>query len=1044
MSKFSKTTKVAAAVLSTAMVANAILPASTVLAEEGRADKVNSVLKASQKRITVKYKTSTGMDKGQENVFVAPDTTIISTDLLKNVPAGFKVVDTVKVDGRFATAIVEPIGEEVTPTPAFRYIRVEYKNIAGGIVDSRRVKVDYGKLTFIAQAPEGYELVDTNNVISIDDGTKSLSIEVREKVAPQYSSIQVRYVTSTGSVKGTQRITVEKNRLVLSEAELTRVPEGYKVVDLGNMIKNNQVEVVVAPIEEEKIVTVSYVCDDFKVGEESVLVASDATVVDEAALNLPEGYDLVSVANITTHNACKVTVKKQKKSVVVSYETSTGSVKGTQRISVDFDALLVQESALTRVPEGYKIVDLGGMIKGNKVVVIVEAEEANEKEVKVLYMNGKNKVTEEIVTVAKDATTVEEAALTIPAGYKLVSVGNINSRNVVKVALENTMKSVVVKYQTSTGSVKGTQRIQVSKDALEIKEDLLTRIPEGYKVVAISGIEDGTVIATVEAIPTTKLVKVSYVFEGNKIGEGEATVAIDATTVTEADLTNVPAGYKVSTISNINSHGFVKVELERKTKSVVVKYETTSGIEKFRERVTVDIDALEIQESALNVPEGYKVLSISGIEGKTVIVTVEALPTTKLVKVNYVFEGTKLGEGEATVAIDATTVAAEDLTNVPEGFEVASISNINSHGSVTVKLNKKVTYKDVKVIYFVDGAKLTTGTATVKSDATTVTAEDLTDIPEGYEFASAYNISTGNTVRVNLNKVVTYKDVKVVYFVNNERLTTGQATVKSDATTVTEADLTDIPEGYNFVNATNINSQGIVRVNLEKEVTYKDVQVLYFYNNEKFLTETIKVESDATTVTADQLNIPEGYTFDSAYNISTRNTVRVNLNKKVTYKTVKVVYFYKTTKVGEENVMIESEDTYIHDESILHIPAGYTLINSTNVTNKGTVRANVDITYKDVKAVFFTKDGKKVGNTLTIRVPFNATQVSADEVTAPEGYEIVSVGNINSKDTFKVTVQPVSKPEGPKAATMSVEEDSMSFVARIIAQLKAFLSSLNF
>ena len=380
-------------------------------------------------------------------------------------------------------------------------------------------------------------------------------------------------------------------------------------------------------------------------------------------------------------------------------------------------------------------------------------------------------------------------AVTPPEGYLLVDTNNIISiddytEKIDVVVKEKEKKSIVVKYETSTGIEKGRQRISVYADALEIKESALTQVPEGYEVVSIGAIENTTVHVVVEAIPTTKDVKVVYFYNDENVGDETVTVPVEATTVTEDQL-NVPANYKFVKATTINSRDTVKVTVERKTVAVRVNYETSTGSGKGSERVTVDIEALEIKESDLkHVPEGYKVVSISPIENKTVTVVVEEIPTTKEVTVLYFCDDVPISTEKVNVPEDAIKVT-EDQLNIPEGYEFESSWGINQQNKVRVDLKEIIIYKNVTVKYFCDGEYLKGKDQVVKAeeDATRISQEDL-EIPEGYEFASAYNISRQNKVRVNLNKVVKANDNSTVS-VYSER---------EDDTQVTPAEVTPVEE----------------------------------------------------------------------------------------------------------------------------------------------------------------------------------------------------------------------------------------------------------
>ena len=442
----------------------------------------------------------------------------------------------------------------------FREVIVYYVDENGKVVSSKSENIAYGKWTYYAEAPEGYVLFDTNNVISIDDNTTDIHIEVRAK---EKKSVLVTYKTSSEMVKGTERITVDADALEIRESSLKRVPGGYKVVSIS-AIEDNAVTAIVEKISTTKNVKANYICNGEKVGEEELTVADDATTVTEDQLTIPEKYKFVSASNITSRGTVDVKVKRQTKSIVVKYETSTGMEKGRERIAVDIDATEISESDL-EVPEGLKVVSISA-IKNKTVVVVVEAVPTT-KDVKAVYVCDGNKIGDEKVTVAADATTVTEGQLTIPENYKFVSASNITSKNIVTVKIARKTKSVVVKYETSSGMEKFRERIDVDIEATEVSEADLN-VPSGYNVVSISAIKNKTVVVVVEEIPT-KEIKVNYICNGKKVGSETINIAEDATTVTEDQLT-IPDGYELETITNITSKGRIDVKVSRKTSNASV------------------------------------------------------------------------------------------------------------------------------------------------------------------------------------------------------------------------------------------------------------------------------------------------------------------------------------------------------------------------------------------------------------------------------------------------------------------------------------------
>ena len=538
--------KIIALLLSLSMVLS-VSPVTYAKAADQSTQKNSVTTKTGKTTITVTYKTSTGFEKGKQRIQVPKGSLEVPESALTEVPDGYRIVSIPQIKGRFLTVTVEPI-------PTTKKVNAIFVNGKDKVGDAF-VTIEDNATTVTKDdvkdlIPKNYVFVSAGNINS-----KNV---VTVKVKPATTKIRVNYETSTGVDKGNERIDVAKGALEIKESALTQIPEGFKVVSISG-IKNNTVTVIVEEIPTTKEVNVVYLNGKDKVGEEVVTVAIDATTVDEKDLTLPKNYKFVKATTITTQDTVKVTVKPMTTKVRVNYETSSGMDKGNERIDVVKGSLEIQESALTRIPKGYKVVSISE-IKNNTVTVIVE-EIPTTKEVTVVYLNGKDKVGEEVITVAIDATTVDEKDLTLPKNYKFVKATTITTQDTVKVTVKPVTTQVRVNYKTSTDVQVGDERVEVNKGALEIQESALIHIPEGYKVVAISAIENGEVTATVEKIATTKEVKVVYLNGKDKVGEEVVTVAIDATHVDEAALT-IPENYKFVKATNITTQDTVKVTVE--------------------------------------------------------------------------------------------------------------------------------------------------------------------------------------------------------------------------------------------------------------------------------------------------------------------------------------------------------------------------------------------------------------------------------------------------------------------------------------------------
>ena len=110
-------------------------------------------------------------------VTVDQDATTVPESAL-TAPEGYKITSIGNIGNRntcFVAVEKLPVEPEA---PKSRWIRVEFINAAGAVVATDRQDIEFGRLSMTVTAPEGYDLVDTNNVISIDDNTKTVKVSV--------------------------------------------------------------------------------------------------------------------------------------------------------------------------------------------------------------------------------------------------------------------------------------------------------------------------------------------------------------------------------------------------------------------------------------------------------------------------------------------------------------------------------------------------------------------------------------------------------------------------------------------------------------------------------------------------------------------------------------------------------------------------------------------------------------------------------------------------------------------------------------------------
>ena len=354
--------------------------------------------------------------------------------------------------------------------------------------------------------------------------------------------------------------------------------------------------------------------------------------------------------------------------------------------------------------------------------------------IKVIFRDGTDKVGETRTIVSEDVKTIPATDLKAPEGYKIVSVGKINSRGILFVKVEKIeveekepeMVPVNVIY-TEKGEKISESRTVVWDNVTTIPATSL-EAPEGYKIVSVGNIdwESTTLDVEVEKIvseelPTEKGFRIYYVTEsGREISHHTVKAQItrvgslEVITV-ENDQLRVPEGYELVETPDLTFTNGEKetklvvkaIEKEPVKHSIQVKYVTTTGVEKGTERVTVVLDEANngvITKADLKrIPEGYVLVNENeravNKDTKSIEIAVEEvkeeekLPTEKGFRVYYVTESgreishhtvkaqiTRVGE------LEVVTVEADQL-RVPEGYELVETPDLTfTNGEKETKL----------------------------------------------------------------------------------------------------------------------------------------------------------------------------------------------------------------------------------------------------------------------------------------------------------------------------------------------------------------------
>ena len=313
-----------------------------------------------------------------------------------------------------------------------------------------------------------------------------------------------------------------------------------------------------------------------------------------------------------------------------------------------------------------------------------------------------------------------------------------------------TTQEVGVNYWDIENNVQaGEGKVTVPADATKVNTSKLTDVPEGYEIVNLGDVDinDGWIWVDVKPIPTTQEVGVNYwdIVNNKQAGEGKVTVAADAYNVNSSQLTDIPEGYELARVGDFTiNDGWIFVEVRPAgVKTVGVNYwDIDNNCQVKESSVVVDADAIHVNSSALtDIPAGYELVWTGDyrIYDGWIFVELRLKDSgMKTIGVNYwdIVNDKQAGEGSVIVDADATAVNTTTLTDVPAGYEVVWLGDVQiNDGWIFVEVRPAEDSKTVGLNYWdiVNDKQVAEGSLTVDADATLVNTSTFTDIPKGYE-----------------------------------------------------------------------------------------------------------------------------------------------------------------------------------------------------------------------------------------------------------------------------------------------------------------------
>ncbi len=214
----------------------------------------------------------------------------------------------------------------------------------------------------------------------------------------------------------------------------------------------------------------------------------------------------------------------------------------------------------------------------------------------------------------------------------------------------------------------------------------------------------------------------------------------------------IPDGYQIVGDENFyfinygnifdSDDNFIIVDVKQVKQTVKINFHDEANDKYFdgEQVFTVPAEQTTIDAADVEAPEGYKVLTTGKIKiaDGWILVEVEKIPETQEIGVNYwdIENNVQVKEGEVTVAADAYKVNTSALTDIPEGYELVNLGDIQiMDGWIYVEVRPVATTKSVGLNYWdiVNNKQVSEGSVVVDADATKVNTSTFTDIPAGYE-----------------------------------------------------------------------------------------------------------------------------------------------------------------------------------------------------------------------------------------------------------------------------------------------------------------------
>ena len=770
------------------------------------------------------------------------------------------------------------------------------------------------------------------------------------------------------------------------------------------------------------------------------------------------------------------------KTVQINYQLENGTSVGKGSITVEpqytEDKTVYYNfnySQLTDVPEGYEIAVAGdcNVTGADQVNVTVKKVKAENRTVFVSFEDEETgKILPDVaaIQIANDATQFNTSLVTVPEGYELCRVGDVDidaNSNAITLKVRKTApeyKTVYVSFidENTKFQVGDIQSIEVGAKDTIFNTSKLTA-PNGYEICNVGDVyvgEGDTVNVEVREIATTRTVYVSFIDEETKqpLENGIQAIEIDSdATYFNTNLLTAPEGWVLCNVGDVylGTNDTVNVEVRKadaETRTIYVSLVTESGdVISPNQEIEIAAEATTFHTSCLAVPKGYELCQVGDMyigNGDTMNVFVREaqVVTDKNVIVSYVDENNKnVGTQDLVVGVGDTYVNTSKL-NVPYGYELVNVGDLafDTENTLTVQVRAKEYTKDVVVDYVdEDGNPVLTTTIKVDEDATYFNTNILTDVPYGWIIAVVGDIpiNDNNTATVVVRQKTYTKDVAVNYVdANGTTIAASSVTLEDTATYFNTSILTGVPEGWEIANIGDVYVGDADSVDvLIRETVKREKDIIISYVDEKdgheVAVSSITIDEDASYFNTSLLtDVPEGWTLAEVGDIylGSSTVAKVKIRKTEAARTKDIIVSYIDEKdeheVAVSSITIDEDASYFNTSLLTDVPEGWELCEvgdiylGTSTVAKVKIR-QVEAEQRNIAVKYVTEDGTEVGaGALTVEK--DATYINTSVLTdVPEGYVIAIVGDLPiENETVVVTVR--AEKEDPEEPTPTPDPEN--------------------